>query len=87
MAKVLDIDLGATNFCVAGIEVLGIVNRAWLTVSPELHRAASDKTRGGQGPAGPQSATQPEPEGAPDGSKHEEGPIIDAEVVDERKAA
>ena len=63
------------------------LNETWQAVSAELYKAASDKARAGQGPAAGQSGTKPEAEGAPEGSKQDEGPIIDAEVVDERKAA
>ena len=63
------------------------LNETWQAVSAELYKAASEKARAGQGPAGGQSGTQPEAGGAPEGSKNDEGPIIDAEVVDERKAA
>jgi len=63
------------------------LNEAWQAVSAELYKAAAEKARAGQGPAGGQSGTQPETGGAPEGSKQDEGPIIDAEVVDERKAA
>jgi molecular chaperone DnaK len=63
------------------------LNEAWQAVSAELYKAASEKAHAGQGAAGGQSRTQPEAEGAPEGSKQDEGPIIDAEVVDEKKAA
>jgi molecular chaperone DnaK len=63
------------------------LNEAWQAVSAELYRAASEKARAGQGPAGGQSRSQPEPAGAPEGSKQDEGPIIDAEVVEEKRAA
>jgi molecular chaperone DnaK len=63
------------------------LNEAWQAASAELYKAASEKSRAGQGSAGGQSGTQPETGGAPEGSEKDEGPIIDAEVVDERKAA
>jgi molecular chaperone DnaK len=63
------------------------LNEAWQAASAELYKAASEKTRAGQGSAGDQSRTQPEAEGSPEGSKQDEGPIIDAEVVEEKKAA
>jgi molecular chaperone DnaK len=63
------------------------LNEAWQAVSAELYRAASEKARGGQGPTGGQSGTQPEAGGAPEGSQNDENPIIDAEVVEEKKAA
>jgi molecular chaperone DnaK len=62
------------------------LNEAWQSVSAELYKAASEKARAGQpGEAG----AQPGPESAgrpPEGDKKDEGPIIDAEVVDEKKS-
>ena len=63
------------------------LNETWQAVSAELYKAASEKARAGQGPAGDQSGTQPEAGGAPEGSKQDESPIIDAEVVEEKEAA
>jgi molecular chaperone DnaK len=63
------------------------LNEAWQAASAELYKAASENSRAGQGSAGGQSGTQPETGGAPEGNEKDEGPIIDAEVVDERKAA
>jgi molecular chaperone DnaK len=63
------------------------LNETWQAASAELYSAASAKARAGHGSAGGQPGTQPEAGGAPEGSKKDEGPIIDAEVVDERKAA
>jgi molecular chaperone DnaK len=64
------------------------LNEAWQTVSAELYKAASEKARAergpgqaGSGPAGGPGAGQPG-EGS---GKKDEGPIIDAEVVDEKK--
>jgi molecular chaperone DnaK len=59
------------------------LNEAWQAASAEMYRAASEtaKARGGAG-AGPKPEDQSEPEG---GKAKEEGPIIDAEVVDEKK--
>jgi molecular chaperone DnaK len=66
------------------------LNEAWQTVSAELYKAASEKARAGSaqgqpggGPTGGETAgggptTDP-------GGKKDEGPIIDAEVVDEKK--
>ena len=61
------------------------LNETWQAVSAELYRAASEKARAGQGPTGGPFGTQPEAGGAPEGSKKDEGPIIDAEVVDDKK--
>jgi molecular chaperone DnaK len=63
------------------------LNEVWQAISAELYKAASEKAHAGQGTAGGQSRTQPEAEGSPEGSKPDEGPIIDAEVVEEKKAA
>jgi molecular chaperone DnaK len=63
------------------------LNEVWQAISAELYKAASEKAQAGQGAAGGQSRTQPEAEGSPEGSKPDEGPIIDAEVVEEKKAA
>jgi molecular chaperone DnaK len=59
------------------------LNEAWQAASADMYRAASDaaKARGGAG-ATPPPEGQPESEGA---KAKEEGPIIDAEVVDEKK--
>ena len=61
------------------------LNEAWQAVSAELYKSTSAKA-GGSGPqGGPQGAGAGQ--GAPQdgGKKEEEGPIIDAEVVDEKK--
>jgi len=62
------------------------LNEVWQAVSGELYKAASEKARAGQagqpgaGP-GPEAGGRPQPEEG----KKDEGPIIDAEVVDEKK--
>ena len=59
------------------------LNEAWQAVSAELYKAASEKARAGKAKGEPGAAPeggQPHEEG-----KKEEGPIIDAEVVDEKK--
>src|SRR5881296_1491949 len=63
------------------------LNEAWQAVSAELYKAAAEKARAGKGaPAGEQPGAGPGPESRPSGTeKKEEGPIIDAEVVDEKK--
>jgi molecular chaperone DnaK len=67
------------------------LNETWQAVSAELYKAASEKARASQagapgaGPgAGPEAGARPggEPQGE---GKPDEGPIIDAEVVDEKK--
>ena len=61
------------------------LNEAWQAVSAELYKAAAEKAKAGQGPQGgePGPGTGGAPEG--DKKKDDEGPIIDAEVVDEKK--
>ncbi|PYJ96772.1 MAG: molecular chaperone DnaK, partial [Verrucomicrobia bacterium] len=57
------------------------LNEAWQAVSAELYKAASEKARASKG--------QPQPESGEAKSNNkkskDEGPIIDAEVVDEKK--
>jgi molecular chaperone DnaK len=58
------------------------LNEAWQAVSEVLYKAAADKTQAGAGPASEGDArsaqdTKDQPK--------DEGPIIDAEVVDEKK--
>jgi molecular chaperone DnaK len=61
------------------------LNEVWQSVSAELYKAASEKARAGKG--GPEAGAQ-QPQGEP-GERGKgggnEGPIIDAEVVDEKK--
>jgi molecular chaperone DnaK len=60
------------------------MNEAWQAVSAELYKAAAEKAKAGQagGEPGAQADAGPQP-GAE--AKSDEGPIIDAEVVDEKK--
>jgi molecular chaperone DnaK len=59
------------------------LNEAWQAVSAELYKAAADKAKAGKGA---QASAGPAPEsGGDEGGKKDEGPIIDAEVVDEKK--
>ena len=60
------------------------LNEAWQAASAEMYRAASDaaKAKTGGRSAGPQPG---EPQEGAGKSAKEEGPIIDAEVVDEKK--
>ena len=58
------------------------LNEAWQAVSAELYKAASEKARASKAPPGGEpkgDAGRPEP------GQKDEGPIIDAEVVDEKK--
>jgi molecular chaperone DnaK len=62
------------------------LNEAWQTASTELYKQASEKAQAGRaqaapGGGGPQTETQ----STPGGGAKDEGPIIDAEVVDEKK--
>jgi molecular chaperone DnaK len=55
------------------------LNEAWQAVSAELYKAAGEKARAGKGAGeGPKGGP------SPGGEKTEEGPIIDAEVVDDK---
>jgi molecular chaperone DnaK len=65
----------------------GKLNETWQGISTELYKTASEKARAGQSPAGSHSGPQPEAGSAPEGGKSGEGPIIDAEVVDEKNVA
>src|SRR5260370_19712573 len=58
------------------------LNEAWQAVSAELYKAASEKARAQGGKGQPEGG--PQPSGGDEGKK-DEGPIIDAEVVDEKK--
>ena len=63
------------------------LNETWQAVSTELYKTASEKAHTDQGPAGGQPGTKPETNGAPTDNEKDKSPIIDAEIVDERKAA
>jgi molecular chaperone DnaK len=63
------------------------LNEAWQSVSAELYKAAAEKARAGKGGGeGTQTSTGGAP-GSDSGAKQskDEGPVIDAEVVDEKK--
>ena len=61
------------------------LNEAWQAVSAELYKAAAEKAKASKG-AQADTGPQPGAEGDSDeGGKKDEGPIIDAEVVDEKK--
>jgi molecular chaperone DnaK len=62
------------------------LNETWQAVSAELYKAASEKARAGKGQAPGAGGPAGGAEGSqPGGEKKDEGPIIDAEVVDEKK--
>jgi molecular chaperone DnaK len=59
------------------------LNEAWQAVSAELYKHAAEQAKAGKtqsGTAGAQTAADEK-----GGEKKDEGPIIDAEVVDEKK--
>jgi molecular chaperone DnaK len=66
------------------------LNEVWQSVSADLYKAASEKARAGKSQGGPPGG-EPPPGGTAGagestGSGKDEGPIIDAEVVDEKKS-
>ncbi|HEV2391601.1 MAG TPA: molecular chaperone DnaK [Verrucomicrobiae bacterium] len=62
------------------------LNEVWQSVSAELYKAASEKARAGKGQEQPGAGGGPSAGGEQaQGAKKDEGPIIDAEVVDEKK--
>ena len=62
------------------------LNEAWQAVSAELYKAAAEKNKGaGAGPQGGQPGPESGSNAGGDEKKKDEGPIIDAEVVDENK--
>ena len=63
------------------------LNEAWQAVSAELYKAAGEKARAARGQGPGQPGAGPAGGGEPQGAgKKDEGPIIDAEVVDEKKS-
>src|ERR1035438_9921730 len=60
------------------------LNEAWQSVSAELYKAAAEKARASkaQSQPGPKAGAEPKSE---DKKGKDEGPIIDAEVVDDKK--
>ena len=61
------------------------LNEAWQSVSAELYKAAADKNKAGKAQPGEPTSSESPGEDSKKGSKKDEGPIIDAEVVDEKK--
>jgi molecular chaperone DnaK len=61
------------------------LNEAWQAVSAELYKAAAEKARANkaQDQPGPEAGGEGQAEGKKGGK--DEGPIIDAEVVDDKK--
>ncbi len=58
------------------------LNEAWQAVSAELYKAASEKAKAGKARPGGEPRDEP---GKSDSGKKDDGPIIDAEVEDEKK--
>jgi len=58
------------------------LNEAWQAVSAELYKAAAEKAKTSKARAGGEPKDEP---GKPDAGRKDDGPIIDAEVVDEKK--
>jgi molecular chaperone DnaK len=62
------------------------LNEAWQAVSEVLYRAAAEKAQAAKGAGASSDGTSTGPtEGQASSGKKDEGPIIDAEVVDEKK--
>src|SRR5438552_2532846 len=61
------------------------LNEAWQAISAELYKAAGEKALAGRGQGQPGGGAPGAGEEASGGGKKEERPIIDAEVVDEKK--
>src|SRR4029077_21148427 len=60
------------------------LNQAWQSVSAELYKAASEKARAGKEQTGG-TTSQPPGAGTKSEAGRDEGTVIDAEVVDEKK--
>ena len=58
------------------------LNEAWQAASADLYKSAAEQAKAGKAAGGEQPGAGPKAEG---GEKKDEGPIIDAEVVDEKK--
>jgi len=62
------------------------LNEAWQKASAEMYKAASEKAQSSaRAKSGAAGRTETESSGTKEGSGKDEGPIIDAEVVDEKK--
>jgi len=61
------------------------LNEAWQAGSAEMYKAAAEKARAGRGAGGEGDAAGGAPKGGGQAGKKDEGPIIDAEVVDDHK--
>jgi len=89
----LEASSGAVKEALKGTDAAAIktasekLNETWQTVSAELYTAAGKKSRGDQSQTGGQTGAQTEEEPVPDERNKDGGPVVDAEVVDEKKAA
>ncbi len=63
------------------------LNETWQVASAELYKAASEKTHSSQSAAGGQPGKNAETNGAPNHGEKADGPVIDAEVVEEKQPA
>jgi molecular chaperone DnaK len=63
------------------------LNEAWQAASADMYRAAAEASKGRAGGAGPTGGSPSDSQSGTEASQggKEEGPIIDAEVVDEKK--
>jgi molecular chaperone DnaK len=61
------------------------LNQAWQSVSAELYKAASEKARAGKEQAGGPASQEAGGAGPKAEAGKDEGTVIDAEVVDEKK--
>jgi len=83
----LEAAIGEVKSALKGSDVAALrsaqekLNEAWQAVSAEMYRAAAEKAKASKS-AGAGTETSG---GQPGGDKKDEGPIIDAEVVDEKK--
>jgi molecular chaperone DnaK len=63
------------------------LNETWQAISTELYKSAGAQPDSESGHNGTHAGRNPGMNGAPESGKHDEDPIIDAEVVEEKKAA
>jgi molecular chaperone DnaK len=63
------------------------LNDTWQAVSTELYKTATEKAGTGRGPAGGPAGNPPGADDGADSHQKNEEPVVDAEVVDEMKAA
>jgi molecular chaperone DnaK len=61
------------------------LNEAWQAVSAELYKAAAEKARAAKASPGPETSEKPAGGASSPGGGKDDGPVIDAEVVDDKK--